>query len=64
MTQGCEKRRIAAFAEAEGAVEAGGEVDDGVDPLELWVEGDAAGGVEDGVEVDDDEMVPNNEVDT
>jgi len=64
MTRTCKKCRVAAFAEAEVAVEAGGEVDDGVGPLVLWVEEDAAGGEEDGVEVDDDEMVPNNEVDT
>lgn len=61
MTQSCEKCRVAAFAEVEVAVEAGGEVDDGVSPLELWFEGDAAGG---DVDVDDDDMVPKNEVDT
>jgi hypothetical protein len=63
VTQSCEKCRVAAFAEAGVAVEEGGEVDDGVGPLELWVEDDAARGVEDGVEVDGDEMVPNIEVD-
>jgi hypothetical protein len=64
MTQSCEKCCVAALAEAVVAVEAGSGVDDGVGPLELWVEGDAAGGVEDGVEVDDNEMVPYIEVDT
>jgi len=61
MTQSREKCRAA--AEAEVAVETGGEVDDGDGPLELWVEGDAEGRVEDDVKVDDDEMVPNSEVD-
>lgn len=42
MTQSCEKCRVAAFAEVEVGVEAGCEVDDGVGPLELRVEGDAA----------------------
>jgi len=63
MIQSREKCRVAAFAEAVVAVEAGGEVKDGDGPLVLWVEGDV-GGVEDDIEVDNNGMVPTSEVDT
>ncbi len=62
-TQSCEKCCVAAYAEAEVAVEAGGEVDDGDGLLELGVEDDAGGRVRDDIEVDVDEKVPNSEVD-
>lgn len=56
-TQSGEKCRVAAFAEVEMVVEAGGEVEDRDDPLDPGVEDDTGGRVEDNIEVGVNEEV-------